>query len=212
MFCCVITVFLLHDEIIKRMFIFFIHYFLMLVRAFRLGRKDLLLFSFFIIRAFRLGRKDLLLFSFFIIIRAFRLRFFIFFIMKLLVLSIKTHPWNTSGFVTSGSTLSRYFRKLNLRKELNLSQILLEVNETLQLYSACLNKQKSQWWPPSIFYSFQDSNPWRLRNVTSTKNTNMNGKLFLFYIYFSKITYIWISKFQHHIFIILFLMNFWIFP
>ena len=187
MFCCVITVFLLHDEIIKRMFIFFIHYFLMLVRAFRLGRKDLLLFSFFIIRAFRLGRKDLLLFSFFIIIRAFRLRFFIFIIMKLLVLSIKTHPWNTSGFVTSGSTLSRYFRKLNLRKELNLSQILLEVNETLQLYLACLNKQKSQRWPPSIFYSFRDTNPQRLRRLIFTKNTNLNENLFLLHIPFSNI-------------------------
>ena len=47
-----------------------------LFRAFRLGRKDLLLFCCFIIRAFRLGRKDLLLFCCFIIliiIRAFRL-------------------------------------------------------------------------------------------------------------------------------------------
>ena len=37
-----------------------------IIRAFRLRRKDLLLFCFF--RAFRLGRKDLLLFCFFIII------------------------------------------------------------------------------------------------------------------------------------------------
>ena len=65
----------------------------------------------------------------------------LFLMMKLLALSISIHPWNTSGFITSGSKLSSYFRKLNLRKELNLSQI-LEVDETLQLYSACLKKQK----------------------------------------------------------------------
>ena len=64
--------------------------------------------------------------------------------MKLLALSINTHPLNTSGFVTSGSKFSSYFVKLNLRKELYLSQILLEVDETLHLYSACLKKQKSQ--------------------------------------------------------------------
>ena len=68
----------------------------------------------------------------------------LFFMMKLLTLSINTHPRNTSCFHTSGSTFIGYFRKLNLGKELNLSQILLEVDETLQLYSACLSEQKSQ--------------------------------------------------------------------
>ena len=62
--------------------------------------------------------------------------------MKLLALSIIIHPRNTSGFVTSGSKLNSYLMKLNLRKGLSLSQILLEVNETLQLFSACLNNKK----------------------------------------------------------------------
>ena len=128
--------------------------------------------------------------------------------MRLLVLSIYIHPWNTSGFVTSGSTFSSYFRKLNLRKELNLSQILLELVETLQLYLACLNKQKSQRWPPSIFYSFRDTNPRRWRRLTFTKNTNMNGNLFLLYIPFSNITHVQFLKFQNYIFIIIFLVNF----
>ena len=128
--------------------------------------------------------------------------------MKLLVLSINIHPWNTSGFVTSGSTFSSYFRKLNLRKELNLSQILLELVETWQLYSACQNKQKSQRWPPSIFYSFRDTNPRRWRRLTFTKNTNMNGNLFLLYIPFSDITHVQFLKFQNCIFIIIF---WWIF-
>ena len=128
--------------------------------------------------------------------------------MRLLVLSIYIHPWNTSGFVTSGSTFSSYFRKLNLRKELNLSQILLELVETLQLYSACLNKQKSQRWPPSIFYSFRDTNPRRWRRLTFTKNTNMNENLFLLYIPFSHITHVQFLKFQNYIFIIIFLVNF----
>ena len=110
-----------------------------------------------------------------------------FFMMQFLALSINTHPWNTSGFVTSGSTFSSYFRKLNLRKELNLSQIVLEVYETLQLYSACQNEQKSQRWPPSIFYSFRDKNPRRLRCLIFTKNTNMNGSLFSLHIPFSNI-------------------------
>ena len=107
--------------------------------------------------------------------------------MKLLALLINIHLWSTSGFVTFGSTFSNYFRKLNLRKELNLSQFLLEVDQTLQLYSACLNKQKSQRWPPSVFYSFRDTNPRRLRRLTFTINTNMNGNLFLLYIPFSDI-------------------------
>ena len=128
--------------------------------------------------------------------------------MKLLALSINIHPWSTSGFVTSGSTFSSYFRKLNLRKELNLSQILLELVETLQLYLACLNKQKSQRWPPSIFYSFRDTNPRRWRRLTFTKNTNLNGNLFLLYIPFSNITHVQFLKFQNYIFIIIFLVNF----
>ena len=45
--------------------------FIIIIRDFRLRRKELLLFCFFIIKAFRLGRKDLSLFCFFI--RAFRL-------------------------------------------------------------------------------------------------------------------------------------------
>ena len=102
-----------------------------------------------------------------------------FFIMKLMVLSLSIYNCNTSGFVTSGSKFRNYFRKLNLRKELNLSQIFLEFDETLQLYWARLNKQKSQRWPPSIFYSFRDTNPWRLRHLTFTKNTNLNWNLFL---------------------------------
>ena len=104
--------------------------------------------------------------------------------MQFLALSINTHPWNTSGYVTSGSTFSSYFRKLNLRKELNLSQILLEVYETLQAYSACQNEQKSQRWPPSIFYSFQDNNPWILRNVTFTKNQIWTEIFFYFIFHF----------------------------
>ena len=128
--------------------------------------------------------------------------------MKLLAPSINIHPWCTSGFVTSGSKFSSYFRKLNLQKELNLSQILLELDETLQLYSACLNEQKSLRWPPSIFYSFRDTNPRRLSRLTFTKNTNMNGNLFLLYIPFSNITLVYILKFQHHTFIILILVNF----
>ena len=61
-----------------------------------------------------------------------------------MTLSMSIYTYNTSGFVTSGSKFSIQFGKLNLRKELNLSQILLEVDETLQLYSTCLNEQKSQ--------------------------------------------------------------------
>ena len=61
-----------------------------------------------------------------------------------MALSISIYTYSTSGFVTSGSIFSIHFGKLNLRKELNLSQILLEVDETLQLYSTCLNEQKSQ--------------------------------------------------------------------
>ena len=125
-----------------------------------------------------------------------------------MALSIKTHPLNTSGFVTSGSTFSSYFRKLNLRKELNLSQILLEFDETLQLYSACQNKQKSQRWPPSIFYGYRDTNPRRWRRLTFTKNTNMNGNLFLLCFPFSNITLVEFLKFLHNIFIILFFVNF----
>ena len=128
--------------------------------------------------------------------------------MKLLALSINTHPWNTSGFVSSGSKFISHFVKLNLRKELNLSQILLEVYETLQLCSACQNKQKSQRWPPSIFYSFRDKNPRSFRRLIFTKNTNMNGNLFLFYVLFSIIVLIYFVKFQHHIFIIVFLVIF----
>ena len=61
-----------------------------------------------------------------------------------MALSINIYTYNTYGFVTSGSKFNIHFGKLNLRKELNLSQILLEVDEILQLYSTCLNKQKSQ--------------------------------------------------------------------
>ena len=121
-----------------------------------------------------------------------------------MVLSISIYICNTSGFVTSGSKFISRFGKLNLRKELNLSQILLEVDETLQLYSACLNEQKRQRWPPSIFYSFRDTNPRRLRRLTFTKNTKMNGNLFLLYIPFFNIALVYFSKFQHHIFIILY--------
>ena len=128
--------------------------------------------------------------------------------MKLLILSLSIYNCNNSGFVTSGSTFSNYFGKLNLRKELNLYQILVEVNETLQLYSACLRKQKSQRWPLSIFYGFRNTNPRRLRRLKFTKNTNMNGNLFLLCIPFSNITLVEFLKFQHYIFIILFLMNF----
>ena len=125
-----------------------------------------------------------------------------------MVLSLSIYNCNTSGFVTSGSKFSNYFRKLNLRKELNLSQFLLEVDQTLQLYSACLNKQKSQRWPPSIFYSFRDTNPRRLRRLTFTINTNMNGNLFLLYIPFSNITHVQLLKIHNYIFIIIFLVNF----
>ena len=103
-----------------------------------------------------------------------------------MVLSISIHLCNTSGFVTSGSKTNSHFRKLNLQKGLNLPQILLEVHETLQAFSACPNKQKSQRWPTSIFCSFQDNNHWRLRNVTFTKNTNMNGNLFFILYSFFK--------------------------
>ena len=61
-----------------------------------------------------------------------------------MALSISIYTYNSSGFVTSGAKFSIHFGKLNLRKELILSQIFLEFDETLQLYSACLRKQKSQ--------------------------------------------------------------------
>ena len=109
--------------------------------------------------------------------------------MKLMVLSISIHLCNTSGFVTSGSTFSSYFRKLNWRNELNLSQILFEFDETLQLYWARLNKQKSQRWHRSIFYSFRDKNPRKLRRLTFTKNTNM----FVVYSFFLHCT-CWVCK------------------
>ena len=51
-----------------------------------------------------------------------------------MVLSNTLHPCNTFVFVTSGSKSNSNFRILKLRKELNLSQILLEVEETMQLY------------------------------------------------------------------------------
>ena len=128
-----------------------------------------------------------------------------------MVLTSITYRCNTSGFVTSGFKFDSHSRKLNLRKKLNLSQISSEVDETFQLYLACFNKQKSQWWPTFICYSFPDTNSWRWRNVTFTNNTNMNRKLFSLYIPFCNIKLIYFSKFQHHIFIILLLMKFWIF-
>ena len=76
-----------------------------------------------------------------------------------MVLTIITYPCNTSGFVTSGFKFDSHSRKLNLRKKLNLSQISSEVDKTLQLYSACLSEQKSQWRPTFICYSFLDTNP-----------------------------------------------------
>ena len=76
-----------------------------------------------------------------------------------MVLTIITYRCNTSGFVTSGSKFDSHSRKLNLRKKLNLSQISSEVDETLQIYLACLNKQKSQCKPTFIWYSFPDTNP-----------------------------------------------------
>ena len=63
--------------------------------------------------------------------------------MKLMVLSNSIHTCNTSGFLNSGFKTKSHFRKLNLQKGLNRPQILLEVHETLQAYSACPNKQKS---------------------------------------------------------------------
>ena len=74
-----------------------------------------------------------------------------------MVLTIISYPCNISGFVTSGSKFDSHSRKFNLRKKLNISQISLEVDETLQLYLACLNKQKSQRWPTSKCYRFSDS-------------------------------------------------------
>ena len=35
-------------------------------------------------------------------------------------------------------------RNLSLQKEENFLEVLMEVDESLQLYTACLNKQKSQ--------------------------------------------------------------------
>ena len=64
-----------------------------------------------------------------------------------MALSTIFHPWNTSGYATYGSKFNSHFRKLNVRKGLNLSKIylsVLEVDKILQLYSACLNKQKGQ--------------------------------------------------------------------
>ena len=61
-----------------------------------------------------------------------------------MVLFIVVYPYNTYSFFTSGYKFESHFRKLNLRKELNLSQISPEVDETFQSYLACLNKQKSQ--------------------------------------------------------------------
>ena len=128
--------------------------------------------------------------------------------MQLMDLSICIYTNNTSGFVTSGSKFRDYFIKLNLRKELSLWQFLLDYEQTLQLYSACLNNQKSQRWPPSIFYSFRDTNPRRLRRLTFTIITNMNGNLFLLYIPFSNTTHVQLLKFHNYIFIIIFLVNF----
>ena len=62
--------------------------------------------------------------------------------MKLMVLSISIHPCNTFGFPTSGSKFDSHFRNLNLLKEPYLSQNLLDVDDTLQLFASCLNKQK----------------------------------------------------------------------
>ena len=132
-----------------------------------------------------------------------------FFMMKLLALSINTHPWNISGFITSGSTFISYFRKLNLRKELNLSQILLEVYETLQLYSACQNEQKSQRWPPSIFYRFRDKNPRSLRRLIFTKNTNMNGNLFCCIFLFLTLHSFSFQNFSIIFSLFFILVNFW---
>ena len=53
-------------------------------------------------------------------------------------------------------------------------------------------------------YHFRDTNPWKWRSVTFTKNTNMNRKSFLMYIPFSNITHLRFSKFQHYISIIIF--------
>ena len=79
----------------------------------------------------------------------------------------------------------------------------------MQLHLACQNKQKSQRWPPSIFYGFRDTNPRRWRRLTFTKNTNMNGNLFLLCFPFSNITLVEFLKIQHYIFIILFFGEFW---
>ena len=128
--------------------------------------------------------------------------------MKLKALWINIFTCNTSGFVSFNSKLCIFFFKLNSRKELYRPQILLEVDETLQLYLACLNKQKSPCRLPSIFYSFRDTNPRRLRRLTITKNTNMNGNLFLLYVPFSDVALVSFLKFQHHTFIFLFLCEF----
>ena len=125
--------------------------------------------------------------------------------MILMDLSLSIYNCNTSGFVISGSKFSNYFWKLTLRKELNLSQISLEFDETLQLYSACLNKQKSQRWHPSIFHSVRDTNP-KFKAFAFTKNTNLNGDFVVVYIP-SNIKLVKFLKFQHYIFIILFLVN-----
>ena len=135
----------------------------------------------------------------------------LFCVNKSMVLFIVVYPYNTFSFFTSGYKFESHFRKLNLRKELNNSKISSEVDEILQLYLGCLNNQKSQCRPTFIWYSFPDTNPWRWRNVIFTNNTNMNRKLFLLYIPFCNIKLIYFSKFQHHIFIILLLMKFWIF-
>ena len=127
-----------------------------------------------------------------------------FFMMKLMVLLISIHPCNISGFSTSGSKYNSHFRKSNLRKGPNLSQILLEVKETKKWYSTCLNKQKSQRWLTSILFSFRDKNPERLEFDIHKKTQIWTENYFYFIFHFEILRTNSFQNFQLHIFIILF--------
>lgn len=107
-----------------------------------------------------------------------------------MVLWIITHPCYTFSFITSGSKFRSRFRKLNLRKEITFSH---QRNFAI-LFS--MPKQKSQRWPTSIFYGFQDINPWRLRRVAFTENKRCEWKIiYIFQISALYLQYSFINEF-----------------
>ena len=69
-----------------------------------------------------------------------------------------------------------------IRKWLNLSQIFLEVYEILQLFWACLSKQKSRW-STSIPFSSRDKNARILQILTLTNKKHMNRNFFFYFLF-----------------------------